>query len=555
MTLRSAGLLALVAACAPSDRSGGVGVPDPFVDLDPDPAVFEAELIARPANVQVGDEVARLLTYGGRFPGPQIRVRQGDRVVVHVQNELPDDFPTTVHWHGIEGTNGSDGTHTTQAPILPGERFSYDFRVPRAGIYWFHPHVRGAQGIHSGLYGTLIVDDPDEAQLEQLGVLPSLRHTMVLSDLGLYDGEPIRTESDDDLVLMNGTEGAMLLVNGQVRPRFQVPAGQGVRLQVVNTSIARYWRLAAPDHTLFRVGGQAGLLEYVRVEGGTQPAIAIDGGTDSEVSLGYPRGQILLAPGERADLVLVPVGEPGDSVVLRWEDFARGRHGMSMEGGQMVMGDADDDGSRPGVEVALFELTERQGPDYQIAEGDPVLAAVGRTVTPVDPGPSPLRFVGQQATVLGERMQMLQDPNGAWRHEAAFLIDGQSWTHPPEHGGADLPLAPTARQARLGDRIVWEVRNDTEMAHPFHLHGFAYQPIAFEGPTGPHGEGERVRWELDHVEYADTTHIPPHTSLFLHVGLDDPNGDGGGLGRWMVHCHLVQHAEAGMMSELVVTGP
>jgi hypothetical protein len=119
--------------------------PDPFEDLDPDPNVFEAELRARVANLWIDGELTEVLTYGGSLPGPEIRVTQGDRVRIHLTNELPEDYPTTIHWHGIEGTNAMDGTPVTQDPVEPGDSFTYDFIAPRPGIYWYHPHIRGSR--------------------------------------------------------------------------------------------------------------------------------------------------------------------------------------------------------------------------------------------------------------------------------------------------------------------------------------------------------------------------------------------------------------------------
>ncbi len=547
-------LVPLLASCAERDASvAAVPAADGFADMNPDPNVFEARLVAREREVDIGPETVRLLTFADRVPGPEIRVKQGDRLLVHFENQLPEGFATTVHWHGIEGANASDGTPTTQRPVEPGEVFTYDMRLPRPGIYWYHPHVRGAQGTHSGLYGTIVVEDPDEQRLRELGVLPQLERTLVLSDLGTYRGGPISVEVEDDFALMNGTEGARLLVNGHVLPSYEVPAGEGLRLRTVNASITRYWRLSVVGHELLRVGGQGGLLDHARVEGGS--ANGSSEGGDVDVDLGYARGEVLLAPGERADIILVPRGAPGEVVTLRWEDHARGRHGMWMEDGAMVMGDAPDDGKRQGVDVARFVIVEGSG-DYWIEEGTPILAAVGRATAPVAVSDQALRFEGERATVLGETMDMLPDELGGWTHEAEFFIDGASWSHPSDHGGSDVPLAPTARKARLGDTIVWEVRNETGMSHPFHLHGFSYQPVEFlEHDDGHDGSEKRdVRWSVDHVEFVDTTNIPAHTSLFFRVELRDPNGDGGALGRWMMHCHIVQHAEAGMMSELVV-GP
>ncbi len=558
-------------ACGGIDPEPAAPVPlvpdtaDAFEDTHDDPNIFEASLSAREANIDIGPEVVRMLTYGARVPGPEIRVVQGDRVIVHLDNDLPADFPTTIHWHGIEGSNAMDGTPTTQGPIQPGESFTYDFQVPRPGLFWFHPHIRGAQSTHSGLYGTLIVDDPDDATLVDMGVLPETRHTLVLSDLSTYEQGVINVESDDDLVLMNGTEGEHLLVNGRVRPNFEVPSGEGVRLQLLNTSITRYWVVSVPGEALVRVGGEGGLLERARIEGGSITADTIDEATGEVVGtetieVGHRWGTILLGPAERADVVVTPTGLPGETLDIRWEDFARGRHGMWLEGDEMVMGDAKDDGERPGRAVATLEIVAGTA-GYVMGDGDPVLAAVGRQVAPVDTEPAGapmLEFIGEARTELSETMEMIQVGN-SWVHEAEFFIDGQSWH--PEMTGPSQPMAPTARYARIGDTIEWEVHNSTTMAHPFHLHGFSYQPIAYvwhgDGDEEGHRDGHEAetvaRWEWPMVEYEDTTHIPSGASLLFRVHLDDPNGDGGAAGRWMKHCHIFQHGESGMMSELVVT--
>lgn len=560
-----------LAACGPTAEeeapSGDTWVPEDLVadtpdrvtDENADPDIYETHLVARQANIDIGTEVVKMLTYGAQLPGPEIRVKQGDRVVVHLQNDLPDDFPTTIHWHGIEGTNAADGTPTTQGPVMPGERFTYDFKVPRPGIYWFHPHIRGAQATHSGLYGTLIVEDPDEATLETMGILPSTRYSWVLSDLGVYRQEPVNTEVDDDFLLMNGTEGDNLLINGQVMPTYDVPKGEGVRLQLLNTSITRYWRMSVPGHTIYRVGGENGLLETVRVEGGEVEGEKVDLATGEvigteHVDLGYERGELLLGPAERADVVIVPNGDVGDEIVVRWEDFARGRHGMWMEGDQMMMGDAVDDGLRTGFDVAKLRIVDGDG-SFTVAEGDPVLAAVGRTIAPIPRTPDTLDYTGAMGTELGEAMEMVKDENGKWIHLADFFIDGQTWM-PNPMAGPSQPLAPSARTAKIGDRILWEVHNTTMMSHPFHLHGFSYQPIEFRkyDAEDEHRDAHDhyIRYAVDHAEYEDTTHIPSNTSLVFLVDIEDPNGDGGAAGRWMKHCHIFQHGESGMMSELVV---
>jgi len=559
-------LLLILAGCSGDPTAGLDPVvadfPEPprLQDEDPADGSFAGTITAAQTPLDLTGEPVPFLTYNGTVPGPQVRVALGDRVRIHLSNELPDEsWGTSIHWHGIAGFNASDGTPTTQGPVEPGQGFDYAFTATRPGIYWYHPHFRGSQALFSGLYGPLVVEDPDEAELIDRGILPADDRVLVLSDTWTSNGIVTSAEVDNPMEIMNGTEGKQLLVNGQMDPALQVVAGSAVRLRLVNTSITRFWRVSVPGHTLYRVGGEGGLLDTVRVEGGSlsgerfDPATGADLGP-AEVPLGYDRGEILLAPAERADVVLVTDGEAGEEWSLQWKDFARGRHDMYMDGDDMVTADAADDGSRPEQQVARFQLIEGQETGFQIAEGDPVLQAVGRSVGRVDDTDA-IDLFGEDGTSLDEDMGSTQDADGTWQMTMSLMINGQSWM-PDMMAGPDQPEAPTARHARLGDTLRWEVRNDSRMVHPYHLHGFSYQPyelVYWPDPEDKAGDGSAVRvpWTYDEVE--DTTILPAYASLFFRVVIDDPAGDGSAAGRWMQHCHILQHGENGMMSELVIT--
>ena len=71
-------------------------------------------------------------------PGPVLRAKKGDTMVIKVNNEL--DEPTVVHWHGIRLPASMDGTGEVQKPIEPGESFTYRFELPDAGSFWYHSH-------------------------------------------------------------------------------------------------------------------------------------------------------------------------------------------------------------------------------------------------------------------------------------------------------------------------------------------------------------------------------------------------------------------------------
>ena len=122
----------------------------------------ELRLVAAPARwplVGKPNPSTDVWTYGNRLPGPKIRLRQGEPVRIVVENKLEQD--TTVHWHGIRLPNDMDGVPgLTQAPIKPGQKFTYEFTPPDAGTFWYHPHANSLQQLGRGMAGALIVDGP-----------------------------------------------------------------------------------------------------------------------------------------------------------------------------------------------------------------------------------------------------------------------------------------------------------------------------------------------------------------------------------------------------------
>lgn len=135
-------------------------------------------------------------TFNGAIPGPTIQLTVGDTLIVRLINDLP--YPTGIHWHGVELENYSDGTEVTQSEVpgaplqvlgngVPaGGTFLYKFKVPKPGIFWYHPHHHHSTNrVFRGLYGMIVVRDTPENTLMSTGVLPSLANTyqLVLSDI------------------------------------------------------------------------------------------------------------------------------------------------------------------------------------------------------------------------------------------------------------------------------------------------------------------------------------------------------------------------------------
>ena len=248
--------------------------------------IADFRLVARPGRTHlVGapyPETA-VWSYNGTVPGPEIRVRQGERLRITVENQLAEE--TTVHWHGVRVPNPMDGVpHLTQPPIAPGETFVYEFDVPDAGTYWYHPHERSFEQVGRGLYGPLIVEEREPIQVDR-------DVTWVLDDWRLLPDAQI---SDDFGNFMdashNGRVGNTVTVNGRILETFAVRAGERLRLRLINAANARIFALEFQDHRPM--------------------VIALDG---QPVEPHEPAGgRVVLGPAMRADLVFDMTGRPGD---------------------------------------------------------------------------------------------------------------------------------------------------------------------------------------------------------------------------------------------------
>ncbi|KAH9295256.1 hypothetical protein KI387_038844 [Taxus chinensis] len=99
-----------------------------------------------------------IISINGEYPGPTIRAREGDTVVVQLENLMPTEN-VVIHWHGIRqrGSPWDDGTASmSQCAINAGETYYYKFVADRPGTYFYHGHY-GLQR-SAGFYGSLIVD-------------------------------------------------------------------------------------------------------------------------------------------------------------------------------------------------------------------------------------------------------------------------------------------------------------------------------------------------------------------------------------------------------------
>jgi hypothetical protein len=170
--------LAILAGCWMSDMHDGFDVPstleippssqEPRVpklsDEDPAPDVVEVTLVAAPIEKEwLPGAPTSAWGYNGTSPGPLIEAKVGDRVIIHFRNEL--DEPTSIHWHGLRVPARMDGG--AEGPVIaPGEGFEFEFVVPDAGLFWYHPHEDSSRQVERGLHGPFIVRGDAEPEVD-----------------------------------------------------------------------------------------------------------------------------------------------------------------------------------------------------------------------------------------------------------------------------------------------------------------------------------------------------------------------------------------------------
>lgn len=261
------------------------------------PGIFSGSSIVAAAGSQPvwADAQTNVLTLGGSYPAPTIRMRRGERFTVELRNSLAQ--PTNIHWHGLLVPADMDG-HAMDV-VQPGAARTYDFTVDqRAGIYWYHPHPDGMTGeqVFKGMAGFFIVEDDEERAIG----LPSGEYEIPL----VIQDRRQRTDRQFDYTLtmpdrMAGFLGDTILVNGTPDARAEL-AATVYRFRLLNGSNARVYKLAISDRRPFHViGTDCGLLD--------RP---------------YPVTSLFLAPGERVDLLVDFSSDAiGSSVRLVAETF------------------------------------------------------------------------------------------------------------------------------------------------------------------------------------------------------------------------------------------
>ncbi|MGH7265237.1 MAG: multicopper oxidase family protein [Candidatus Rokuibacteriota bacterium] len=458
----------------------------------------EIPLEAREFNWELAPgKVIKAMAYNGRVPGPEIRVKEGNRIRILLKNGLAE--PTTIHWHGVDVPNAMDGVPgVTQKPVPPGETFVYEFEARPAGTRWYHTHFQEHRQLDLGLAAALVIEPagPEPFAFDR-------EYTLVLDDWATGTGPPVPSTGEGVAGarggggMMGGMGGMMgggmgrmmggmmgrggmgsmmgggqtpaydtMTINGKAYPAtepLRVRRGERVRLRLIN---------ASADHThVVRLTGHR--LQVTHTDGNplVQP-VEVDA--------------VPIAPSERYDVMVV----------------------------------AD----RPGVWMLTC-----LAPGHRAA-GEQVLVVYegheGATATAPDEGVAGLDLWQYG---LGRGRDVLPRPSGRERVYDLALSGGMMGSDVWTINGKQYPRTDPLR-LRRGDVARVRFVNHSMEAHPMHLHGQSFKVLAVNG----------ARYAQPIVK--DTVDVDAHMgSVVLEFTAHNP-------GDWFFHCHKPMHMEGGMIT-------
>ena len=423
----------------------------------------------------------------GAYLGPTLLLNKGDLVTMNVQNSLNET--TTIHWHGMHVSAKNDGGPHTVIP--PGTTWSPSFEVlDKAATYWYHPHLheKTAEHVTKGIAGFIIVRDDEEAALE-------LPRTYGLDDFPIV----LQTRAFDaeKQFIVESAMDNVMLVNGTIDPYLEVPA-QVIRLRLLNGSTERVYNLGFSNNlNFYQIASDGGLLT-------------------ASVSL----TRLRLAPGERAEILLDLSGLNGQSLYLKSfaSELPSGIYGAS------------NPSAMPMGSIQGYTNNDFNGNDFNILQLDikdptpDAISSIPIDLVPIDP------WLENDSDVTRSLLFQPQQMGPSGMVNGPFVINGQLF---------DMSVINIT--APLDNTEIWELTNQTAIAHPFHIHDVQFYILDINGSTPP--VNMQGRKDVVLVQAFQTVRFITKFEDFADA--DVP---------FMYHCHMLTHEDAGMMGQFLVTG-
>jgi len=480
---------------------------------------------------------------------PTLRVKPGDRLVIALKNDLPTEAAapamaehrhsagtcargpmtaasTNLHFHGFEIPPTCHQDDTLNTLIGPSAApFEYSFIVPREqppGLYWYHPHVHGFNKVQilGGASGALIVEGLERVD----GMVSGLPERVIVirdQDLMFPDAAPQPSDSMPPPQVLRDAEGDILNTgSGTGKP------AKDLSINFVPVPFPEYQpaviAMKPEERELWRVLNASAItyldLQFlVRDQPEMVGVVAMDGiPVNANGNTQHPvvwKGHVLLPPAARAEFLVKapPQGVPAALVTRSVDTGPAGENDPTRPLAKIIaVGDAPEPPSKlPGSPAILARQDE----------------------APL----SQLKPARERKLYFSERPQDPKDPNSP---TVFFLtVDGQK-------PAAFDPRSPLPNiTARQGDVEDWTIENRTQELHDFHIHQTHFQLLEWNGVP----VNEPYLRDTINVAYWDGR-SPVYPSVKLRIDFRSPNI----VGTFVYHCHLLEHADGGMMGTIRV---
>ncbi len=468
-------------------------------------------LVSMHVRRTINGKTLTMYGYNGQYPGPLIRVAKHTTVIIEFTNNI--ELPSTIHWHGIRLDNRFDGVPgVTQEPVQPGESFTYHVYFPDEGIYWYHPHLREDIQQELGLYGNVMVDPDNAAYYSPV----NREEFLIFDDLLLQadDIAPFGLEASNNTLM--GRFGNVFLINGEPSYDLTARKGEVVRLFLTNVSNTRVYNLSFGGARIKAVGGDIGKFEH---------------------EVWVP--SVVLAPAERY-IVEVQFDQVGDFAItnrVQAVDHLLGEfYGMVDTLGTITV-TANEASPNYTTEFETLRSNQAVSTDidgYRDQFGKEPDFELGLTIRVGDLPQAVIQFMSIDTAYFppvewNDAMPMLNWVSNAMNTKW-ILRDARTG-----HTNMDIDWRLT-----VGEVSKIRFRNDADaahpMSHPLHLHGQRFLVIERDGVPNPN------------MVWKETVLVPVGSTVDILVDITNP-------GKWMLHCHIAEHLEAGMKMLLSVEEP
>jgi FtsP/CotA-like multicopper oxidase with cupredoxin domain len=505
-------------------------VPMPTVELkDGDTYNLEAKIVKK----NIDGQIVKMLGYNGSVPGPLIKVKQGSEITVNFTNST--DVETTLHSHGVRVANAFDGIPgITQEPIPVGGSFTYKLKFPDAGIYWYHPHIREDYAQELGLYGNFLVEPSNQANW------PSVNREipLVLDDILLEDGKIAPFAENNASHTLMGRFGNTMLVNGEISYQLNAQPGEVVRFFITNVANTRTFNVGIPGAKVKLVGSDGGAYEQETFVDSViiSPSERTTIDVLFELAGTYP----LQHTTPRTTYSLGSVAVSGTSASPSYTSrFAAAGVNESvraeMNSFRPFLAKVADKSLTIGIDMGMMNMMQDGGHMmFNGLLGSDALAQMS------NPSAGHGQHMMPDGSMMSNNMMMGGGDPIEWEDDMAIMNinstkESIQWSFTDEATGQEN--MDINWKFTLGDKVKIKITNDANsmhpMQHPIHLHGQRFLVTSTNGVPN------------DNLAWKDTALVQTGDTVELLVDMTNP-------GEWMLHCHIAEHLEDGMMLPFTV---